>query len=200
MSSSEVQNSGALRSVPPLLLTESQEEFASLCAELEQEIQPNGAIERTYVLDIANSIWETLRLRRYKTIIINNSCLAALRRILKQLLHRQDYNDYENHEDAAEDLARGWFENNKAKTRVAKLFRKFGLDEGAIEAEAFRSCAEDLERLDRMLTASEVRRDKALRLIAEYRQILSKQLRQAADQILDHDDVPRLISISKRPV
>ena len=58
------------------------------------------------------------------------------------------------------------------------------------------SCSEDLERLDRMLTALEFRRDKALRCVADYRQILSKQLQQAADRILDNDDVPRLVSRS----
>jgi hypothetical protein len=68
------------------------------------------------------------------------------------------------------------------------------MDEGAIEAEAFRLCAEDLERLDRMLALAEVRREKALRYIADYRQILSKQLQQAANRILDHDEVPRLVA------
>ncbi|WMT72528.1 hypothetical protein [Bradyrhizobium sp. Ash2021] len=98
----------------------------------------------------------------------------------------------------AEDLARSWFDNKKAQTRVAKLLRKFQMDEGAIDAEAFRKSAEDLERLDRMLTALEFRRDKALRCIAEYRQLLSKQLRQAGDRILDNDDVPRLVAVAKR--
>jgi len=49
-----------------------------------------------------------------------------------------------------------------------------------------------------MLTASEFRRDKALRSIREYRQILSRQLQQAADRILDNDDVPRLVAVAKR--
>jgi hypothetical protein len=198
MTQSLDQNVDVLRSMPPLLITESQDEFASLYAELEQEIQPNGVIERTYVQDIANNIWETLRLRRYKTVIINNSRLAALRRILQQLLCHPDTDVPYDDEQAPEDIVRSWFDNTKAQARVAKLLRTFQMDEGAIEAEAFRLCAEDLERLDRMLTALEFRRDKALRFIAEYRQILSKQLRQAADRILDDDDVPRLIAVAKR--
>ena len=100
---------------------------------------------------------------------------------------------------AAENLARGWFKNNKAKTQVATLLRKFGLDEGAIEAEAFRLCSEDVERLDRMLTISEIRREKALRCIVDYRQIFSKQLQQAANRILENDDVPRLVAVGRRP-
>jgi hypothetical protein len=194
MTSSAKQNSG----LPPLLVTESQDQFASLCGELEQEIQPKGVIERTYVHDIASLICESQRLRCYKTVIVNNSRLAALRRILEQLLCHPDTDVPYDDEQAPEDIAHSWFDNKNARTGVAKLLRKFQMDEGAIEAEAFRLCSEDVERLDRMLTALEFRRDKALRCIAEYRQILSKQLQQAADRILDNDDVPRLVAVAKR--
>jgi hypothetical protein len=189
-----------LRSMPPLLITESQDQFASLCEELEQEIQPKGVIERTYVHDIASIIWEIQRFRRFQTVIINSSCFAALQKILQLLLcSPPDFDVIDFHAHAAEDLARSWFDKNKeAQTRVAKLLRTFQMDEAAIEAEAFRLCSEDVERLDRILTGLEFRRDKALRSIAEYRQILSKQLQHAADRILESDEVPRLIAAVKR--
>jgi hypothetical protein len=195
------QNVDVLRSMPPLLSTESQDQFVSLREELEQEIQPKGVIERTYVHDIASIIWEIQRFRRFQIVIINSSCFAALQKILQQLLCRpSDFDVIHFHAHAAEDLARSWFDKNKkAQTRVAKLLRTFQMDEAAIEAEAFRLCSEDVERLDRILTGLEFRRDKALRSIAEYRQILAKQLRQAADRILDNDEVPRLIAVGKRP-
>jgi hypothetical protein len=199
MTQSLDQNVDVLHPMAPLLSAESADEFASLRKELKNEIQPEGAIEQMYVDDFATLIWEILRLRRYKTVIINNSRLAALRGILEQLLCRRDFDHLYDHEHAAEDLARSWFDSKKAQTRVAKLLRKFQMDEGAIEAEAFRLCSEDLERLERLLTALEVRRDKVLRCIAEYRQVFSKQLRQAGDRILDHDEVPRLVAVVKRP-
>jgi hypothetical protein len=192
------QNLDVLRSMAPLLSAESADEFASLRKQLENEIHPEGPIEQIYLDEFAIIIWEIWRLRRYKTVIINNARLEALQKILEQLLCRPDYDPDSDfiyvHSRAAEDLARSWFDNKKAQTRVAKLLRKFQMDEGAIEAEAFRLCAEDLERLDRMLALAEVRREKALRCIADYRQILSKQLQQAANRILDHDEVPRLVA------
>jgi hypothetical protein len=192
------QNLDVLRSMAPLLSAESADEFASLRKQLENEIHPEGPIEQIYLDEFAIIIWEIWRLRRYKTVIINNARLEALQKILEQLLCRPDYDPDSDfiyvHSRAAEDLARSWFDNKKAQTRVAKLLRKFQMDEGAIEAEAFRLCAEDLERLDRMLALAEVRREKALRYIADYRQILSKQLQQAANRILDHDEVPRLVA------
>jgi type IV secretory pathway VirB4 component len=182
----------------PLLSAESADEFASLRKELKNEIQPEGAIEQIYVDDFATLIWEILRLRRYKTVILNSSRRAALQGILEQLLSDRDYEHSYQKDIDAEDLARSWFDNKNAQARVAKLLRKFQMDEGAIEAEAFRLCSEELERLERILTALEFRRDRALRFIAEYRQLLSKQLRQAGDRILEHDDVPRLVAVANR--
>ena len=80
-----------LNAKPPLLITESASEFASLRAALEQEIKPNGVIEQIYLEDMANIIWDILRLRRCKTGIINNAMCAALEGILEQLLSREDY-------------------------------------------------------------------------------------------------------------
>jgi hypothetical protein len=198
MNSSAEQHSGGLLSMPPLLTTESPDQFASLCEDLEQAIQPNNVIERTYVHDIATLIWEILRFRRYKTIMIDNHRRDALRGILVQLLCDDDYDQPYDKMLDAKDLACSWFDSKKAQARVTKLLRKFQMDEAAIEAEAFQSCFENIERLDRMLTALEFRRDRALRFIAEYRQLLSKQLRQAGDRILDNDDVPRLVARAKR--
>jgi hypothetical protein len=50
---------------------------------------------------------------------------------------------------------------------VSELPRKFGLEEGGIEAQAFRSRADELESLYRMLALAEARRDKALRWVAD---------------------------------
>jgi len=193
------RNADGLRSMAPLLSAESADEFASLRKQLENEIHPEGPIDQIYVDDFATLIWEILRLRRYKTIMIDNHRRDALRGVLMQLLCDDDYDQPYDKALDAKDLACSWFDSKKAQARVAKLLRKFQMDEAAIEAEAFRLCSEDLERLDRMLTALEFRRDRALRSIAEYRQILSRQLRQAADRILDNDEVPRLIAVGKRP-
>jgi hypothetical protein len=198
MTESLDQNVDMLRSVAPLLITESVDEFASLRKGLKSEIQPEGAIEQMYLDDFATLIWEILRLRRYKTAIINSSRRAALQGILEQLLWDQDYEHSYQKDKDAEDLARSWFTNKNAQARVAKLLRKFQMDEGAIEAEAFRLCSEDLERLERILTALEFRRDKVLRCIADYRQGLAKQIKQSTDRILDNDEVPRLIAVAKR--
>jgi hypothetical protein len=198
MTESLGQNVDVLRPMALLLGAEPANEFASLRKELKNEINPEGVIEQMYVDEFATHIWEIRGLRRYKMSILSSSRLAALQGILQQLLDHRDFEYAKDHRQAVEELARGWFEKKKAKTQVAALLRRFQMDEDAIEAEAFRLSFEDLERLDRMLALAELRRDKTLRCVADYRKILSKQLQRTADQIINNDEVPRLGAVGER--
>jgi hypothetical protein len=175
----------------PLLITESADEFDALCDAFEQEIKPRGIIEQMYVHDISSIVWEILRLRRCKVVIINSAFRSALQNLLKQLLTQPGQYEYEM-EDEAEALAQAWFTDQEAKKQVSEILGRFDLDESAIEAEAIRRSSSDLELLDRMLTSLESRRNKALGCVAEYRASLAHQLRDSADRIIDGKGVLRL--------
>lgn len=75
---------------------------------------------------------------------------------------------------------------------MVELLHKFQLDETAIEAEAFRLRAEDLECLNRNLALEMARRDKVIFMLAEYRHTLAKLLLQASDRILGKTTRPSL--------
>jgi hypothetical protein len=175
----------------PLLITESADEFDALRDAFEREIKPRGIIEQMYVHDISSIVWEILRLRRCKAVIINAAFRRALENLLEQLLRQPgQYNC--DVEDEAQTLAQAWFTDQEAKKRVSEPLSGFDLDESAIEAEAIRSSSSDLELLDRMLTSLESRRNKALGCVAEYRASLGQQLRESADRIIDGKGVLRL--------
>ena len=177
-----------LLSAPPLLMSESADEFASLRTALELEIKPKGIVEQIYVDDIAAIVWEIRRLRRCKTSIINTAFRAALQSLLRKMMFPGDlFRDGE-----ADALAIEWFSNQQAKKEVSAIFRRFHLDEFAIVAQATKDSLSDLESLDRMLASLESRRDKALRCVADYRDSLAKQIRQSSDRILEGSDVLRL--------
>ena len=175
----------------PLLITESADEFDALRDAFEREIKPHGIIEQIYVHDISSIVWEILRLRRCKAVIINSAFRSALQNLLKQLLREPGQYEYEV-VDEAEALAQAWFTDQEAKKRVSELLSRVELDESAIEAEAIRRSSSDLELLDRMLTSLESRRNKALGCVAEYRASLAHQLRESADRIIDGKGVLRL--------
>ena len=80
------RNELALLPKLPLLITESAEEFDALRDAFEREIKPQGIIEQLYVHDISAIVWEILRLRRCKAMIINAGFRNALEHLLMQLL------------------------------------------------------------------------------------------------------------------
>ena len=185
------RNELALLPKLPLLITESADEFDALRNAFDQEIKPRGIIEQMYVHDISSIVWEILRLRRCKVVIINSAFRSALEHLLPQLLRQPDQYEHDVR-DEAKDLAYAWFTDQEAKKQVSEILSRFGLDESAIEAEAIRKSSADLELLDRMLASLETRRNKALGCVAEYRASLAHQLRQSADRIIDGKGVLRL--------
>jgi hypothetical protein len=184
------RNELALLPKLPLLITESADEFDALRDAFEQEIKPRGIIEQMYVHDICAIVWEILRLRRCKVVIINSTFRSALENLLVQLREpgQQDFDA----RGPARELAQSWFTDQEAKKQVSEILSRFDLDESAIEAEAIRRSSSDLELLDRMLTSLESRRDKALGCVAQYRASLAHQLRESADRIIDGKGVLRL--------
>ena len=196
------KNELALLPKLPLLITESADEFDALWDAFEREIKPRGIIEQMYVHDICSIVWEILRLRRCKVVIINSAFRTALEHLLVQLLKKPSQYDYQV-EDEAQALAQSWFTDQEAKKQVSEPLSRFDLDESAIEAEAIRRSSSDLELLDRMLTSLESRRNKALGCVAEYRASLAHQLRESADRIIDGKDVLQLdihpTSAQRRP-
>jgi hypothetical protein len=129
-------------------------------------------------------VWEILRLRRSKTAIVNLGFRAALKEVIMQLLFKSG--DLKLLvEGQSKRLALEWFSDPDVKKEIAGLLRDFHLDETAIEAEAFRKSADDLERIDRLMASAEARRDKALVCIAQYRGDFGALLRERSDRLVD---------------
>ncbi len=193
------RNELALLPKSPLLITETADEFDALRDAFEQEIKPQGIIEQMYVHDICSIVWEILRLRRCKVVIINSAFRSALENLLVQLLRQLGPFELDRR-DEAQALAQAWFTDRGAKEQVSEMLARFKLDESAIEAEAIRGSSSDLELLDQMLASLESRRNKAVGCVAEYRASLAHQLRESADRIIDGKGVlPLEHASSKRP-
>ena len=191
-------NDVALFAPPPLLITESADEFAALLAALQQEIKPKGTIEQIYLHDLAAIVWEIQRMRRYRTGIVNNAFRAALQSLLERLLLSPYLLERADNEMKATALADAWFANKSGKKEVLAILRQFDLDESAIEAEAVRQAWPDLELADKMQTSLRSRFDRTLRRVADYRDSLAKRMRQSSERILDNDEVPRLADFADK--
>ena len=115
------RTNSALLPTPPLLITESKEEFDRIRGALHEEIKPRGIIEEMYVADIAHLVWEVLRLRRCKAGIINAAFRSALQAVLTQLLREPGGSEFDIRQ-RADKLARNWFSNPDIKKNVPERF------------------------------------------------------------------------------
>ena len=94
----------------PLLITEAADEFDALQDAFEREIKPRGIVEEMYVRDICAIVWEILRLRRCKAVIINAAFRSALEELLQQLLRDPGQSLYDGQlKEQAQTLAHAWF-------------------------------------------------------------------------------------------
>jgi hypothetical protein len=185
-----------LSSKMPLLITESEQDFAALTSQLKQDIEPRGIIEQMYVAYIAAVVWEILRLRRCKVATINTGFRSAVWAVADDLLDHPGIGTAER--KWLDDVSRDWFSKPTARQEVLELLGKFHLDESAIEAEAIRSTFSEIETLDQMLTLQELRLDKGLRSIAEYRNSLAKQVREVSNRVIEGDPVIQLENRSSK--
>jgi hypothetical protein len=89
-------------------------------------------------------------------------------------------------DDDAAKLSDRFFSDDSARKEVLQILQKFNLDEGAIEAEAIRQVLDELETADKMLLLAETRRERTLRLVAEYPEKLALRCKHASELVLEH--------------
>jgi uncharacterized protein YecE (DUF72 family) len=118
---------------PPLLRSESAEEFNAFCENLNDEIKPQGPIERMYADEFAYICWDILRFRRAKAIMIDVGSRRALERLLQQI---ESNSTLHNIGDSPEEVSWLYFRNASAKQAVLQIMELCQLDETAIAAQA----------------------------------------------------------------
>jgi hypothetical protein len=175
-----------------VLRTGSKAEFSELLLEISRHIEPKNPIDKMYVSDIAHHTWDIMLYRRIINGIMNNALRTALTHVLNQILLPPSSRMACERWAASELLSWEWLFDQESKRRVSSLLQEAGFDESAIEAEAYRLVADDLEKANRMLKAAQDGRDKALRSIAKYRRSLADQLQRNSDRVLAADEVPSL--------
>ena len=174
----------ALRSKPPVLRSETADEYISLHKNSVEEIRPQGAIEAVYVEEITDLIWEIKRLRSCKVSVIHQMSRRALKSLLTELLPASQ-------NIKAQALTERWFEDAAGKEAVSEILKRFDLDEFAIEAEAIKLASEQLEWLDKALVSAGSRLDKSLRFIKSYRVGFIDDVRRHSDRLLIDDATSR---------
>ena len=169
----------------PALVTESEEEFNRFFDALKDELKQYGIVDRLLIKDIGEGAWEIRRYRFAKVSCINSAFLPALKNLLTPIVRRQlaeaappkkrtqkqealvlnfEPSEAELNVRAEVDrLAHQWFVDENAKQQILEMVAENKLDEYAIETEAMRIVAPELEKFDRLEESRERRLHKALR-------------------------------------
>jgi hypothetical protein len=176
---------------PPVLSTENRDAYDSLLARLAIEIEPREIMEWLWVRDLPDLTWQILRLRRVITSVLNISFKPALIQILDAILPRTELPPLWRSQ--ATELAEAWYSNSKERNRVTSILAKYGLKPESVEGQAFVRRCNELEKMERMLTSAENRRNAIMRELQVYRDSsVSKKVR---NEIIDAEG-PKLPQVS----
>ena len=172
------------RTRSPLLPTESVEEYERDRSRIENAIEPCDAIEQIYFEDFVHDRLQMQRLQRWSSATLKTELVEAVYAILR------DLNELETLD--VEFVVGHWSTDPGARATVSDILAKHGLDDSAIEAEAFRRCSRDLSVIDQLLTSHASRRDKSLQFIAVLREMKARQRQLAAKSAVGNGGVPRI--------
>ena len=162
---------------PPLLSTESPKHFKRILGGFITAVEPVGAIEQIWVYDIAVLVWEMMRLRSYKAMIIERQMPEAFQEIAKAYIG--DDGESNSPKYATDKDAR----DREARQILADAIADYNLTIDVVAAEAF--CFIFIEEIEFMLATLHVRRDTVIREIGAYRDSLARRVKKAADEVIE---------------
>jgi hypothetical protein len=180
---------------PAALVAKSEERLSVIYNQLKKELKPRGIIESGYVEDLAYTILDIRDLRTYKNRIIRYEMQPALKAILEHIA-AETGDRFSIEKNKQKKLAADCYRDSNAQVQVATMLAEFNLDETNIEAEAWRRASTELNLIERQLMSLEIRRDKTLNGLADYRDVLTQRLKQKVQRIIDADNS---IDVDARP-
>jgi len=166
-----------------LLSFESQLDYKLLDEAIRNHIGPRNLIEEMWCAEILEGAWETRRLQRFKRQIPNSAKPAALRNLLGSITDNRD-------PEGIDELAFCWLSQKRAKKKVAAMLVEVGLDDSAVDAEAYRLSLAEIVQIDRRLTELAERRDEIFREIEDHRARTATPVRLSQPRVLTQQAGP----------
>lgn len=187
----------------PLLQGEDAAAYHELLEQVSEAVKPSDLIEEILVHDVVDLTWEILRLRRIKSSFISKALLDLLESILEPLLRPKAEKSEPKTGEAnfglqlppfvvpaqprkSRDLVKRWIQRDPAATaRINKLLSDAGMSMTDVAAQAFKKEFDNIERVERLLTVAEGRRNATLREIDRRRATLAQTLRASLEKAED---------------
>lgn len=170
-----------------LLPGENTERYDELARSIVGELKPKDIIEAIWTKDIIDLIWEAKRLRRWRSLILVQADLKAAEALIEPGLRNDDPMGLLAFQgQSADALAAGWVTGRaNERSRVDQILEERGLTEEDVRAHGFLNNLPSIERIDRMISAADQRRDSLFREIERKRASFAQRVRTAAADIID---------------
>jgi hypothetical protein len=184
----------ALFGPPPLIEGEDAAAYDRLHARIFAAVKSLDVIDEMLTADVVYSEWEVLRWRRLKSSLIQ----ARGRKVLQNFLEpmRKDWIQHEpfppslldmiREDQATKELVQAYARREpQAVTLVHRLLADAGASMDGLMAEALAEKLDDIERIDRLTSIAESRRNASLHEIERRRAVLGETLRRSVQEIED---------------
>jgi hypothetical protein len=165
---------------PPLLVTESRQDYEEFFNSVAQAIAPTNSLEWIATGNYVDQKWEIKRLRYGKAAIINATRQEAFRTVFESILPETD-----DRIEAAAKMADQWFVNPSERPILLELLKMHDLDDDAISAQALVMRAPELEMIDRAIQRLEIVSMAQLREIEFHRRASSWRAPESLMEIVD---------------
>jgi len=177
---------------PPLTPSENADAYEELLARIATAVAPKDAIEWIYVRDVCDLVWESRRLRQSKADIVKLATASMLEEMLStpgarmgHTLLPEELQDDDLDRPEKQRIA-GWLAGDTAaRAEVDDLLKACGYTVSFVEAQAHLERLDDIERLDRLITIYDGRRDAILRDLDRRRAAVAARLRSVSDALID---------------
>ena len=164
----------ALLGPRPLIDGEDGTNYDVILERISADVAPADFVEEIWVRNVADLVWDSIRLRRLKSQLLQADANEGVERLLASIIDRT----------RAEELCRKWaLGDEEAMGEVERLLGRAGLTFDAVMAQTLAARIDDVERIDRMIIIAEARRDAVLREIRSRRLAFGQALCRASEAI-----------------
>jgi hypothetical protein len=160
----------------PLFAGEDAAAYDNLLGRVSDVVKPADVLEEIWLEDVVDLSWEVARLRRTKAEFLNSSAHRGLRKLLDGLLGWKE----------SQDLTAQWTgKDPDAVKLVESSLAAVGMTMNTVMAQTLAASINEVERIERLTAAAELRRNAVLHEIADYRSVFAAHLRRATSDIED---------------
>jgi hypothetical protein len=164
----------ALLGPRPLIDGEDGTNYDVILERISADVAPADFVEEIWVRNVVDLVWDSVRLRRLKSQLLQAAAHEGLQRLLASIINWS----------SADQLSRKWaLGDEEAMGEVERLLGRAGLTFDAVMAQTLAARIDDVERIDRMIIIAEARRDAVLREIRSRRLAFGQALRRAGEAI-----------------